>query len=63
MLLAVLVYFTVEKDGWSGRQGRPMEKKPEKGERRKGESTCVRGWSSHIVDHKLVMPPSMPMVF
>ena len=30
MLLAILVYLSFKKDRWSGRQGRPVEKKPEK---------------------------------
>ena len=39
-----------------------MEKKPEK-DKKKSESMCVRRRSSCIVDHNLVMPPSLPMVF
>ena len=39
-----------------------MKKKPEKDEK-KSESMCVRRRSSRIVDHNLVMPPSLPMVF
>ena len=39
-----------------------MEKKPEK-DKKKSESMCVQGRSSRIMDHGLVMPPSLPMVF
>ena len=39
-----------------------MEKKLEK-DKKKSESMCVQGRSSRIVDHSLVMPPSLPMVF
>ena len=37
-----------------------MKKKPEKEKKGNSESMCVRGQSSRIMDHKLVMPPSMP---
>ena len=35
----------------------------EKDKKRKIASMCAQERSSRIMDHKLVMPPSMPMVF
>ena len=51
----------LRKDRLSGRQEGLVKKKPEK-DKKKSKSMCVQGRSSHIMDHSLVMPPSLPMV-
>ena len=40
-----------------------MEKKPEKEKEEKVKVCVSREGSSHIMDHNLVKPPSMSMVF
>ena len=62
MLLAALVYPSFERtDDQTVERG--LCKGNLKKVKKKKEGMCVQGRSSRIMDHNLVMPPSLPMVF
>ena len=62
VLLATLVYPSFERIDYQAVE-RGLWKRNLKRIKKKSESMCDRGRSSRIVDHSLVMPPSLPMVF
>ncbi len=62
VLLAALVYPSFERTAEQA-AARGLWKRNLKRIKKKSESMCVQRRPSHIVDHNLVMPPSLPMVF